>query len=168
VTVLPYQPFWCEENVWHLAARDDVGEGPRSVVFVSNASQQVALWEQKASREPDGLVVWDYHVVLRVGAMLWDLDTRSGCPLDVGRWIDATFRPVDPAFAPRFRVVDAADYRRVFASDRRHMKDAQGNWRAPPPPWPAIGQGHTLPQFIDTSTPFLGEVLDLDGLRERA
>jgi hypothetical protein len=167
VSALPYQPFWCEENVWHLVVRDDLGEGDRSVVFVSNAGRQVALWEQKASREPDGLVVWDYHVVLRVGGMLWDLDTRLPCPLPARAWVDATFRPVAPEYAPRFRVIEAAVFRDAFASDRRHMKDEHGQWRAPPPPWPAIGDGHTLPEFIDVARPFLGDVVDLEGLRAR-
>ncbi len=160
-----YQPFWCEENVWHLVGRDDLGAGPRSVVFVSNANRQVALWQQKASREPDGLVVWDYHVVLRVGAMLWDLDTQLPCPVAAARWIEETFRPVDEPYAPRFRVVSAADYLRTFASDRSHMRDEHGRWRAPPPPWPTIGEGHTLPRFIDMTDRFVGEVMDLQAFR---
>ena len=158
---LPYQPYWCEENVWQLAARDDLGDGARRVVFVSNAARQVALWAQKASREHDGLVVWDYHVVLVVGDALWDLDTRLGAPVEVRRWLAETFRPCRPELAPRFRVIEADVYLRELASDRSHMKDEHGSWRADPPPWPVIGSGHTLPRFIDMDDAFVGEVIDL-------
>lgn len=165
MTVLPYQPFWCEENVWQLARRDDLGSGRRRVVFVSNSAQQVALFEQKASREDDGLVVWDYHVVLLVGVMAWDLDSRLPCPVAATRWLDATFRPVPEPHAPRFRVIEGDEFVREFASDRRHMRAPDGTWRAEPPPWPAIGNGHALPRFIDVEAAFIGELHDLSSLR---
>ena len=34
------------------------------VVFVSNKKRVVPLWRQKAGREEEKLVIWDYHVIL--------------------------------------------------------------------------------------------------------
>ena len=35
-----------------------------SVVFVSNKKQVVPLWRQKAGKDEEKLVIWDYHVLL--------------------------------------------------------------------------------------------------------
>ncbi|EIN07838.1 hypothetical protein PUNSTDRAFT_69424 [Punctularia strigosozonata HHB-11173 SS5] len=64
-----YTSCYCEENAYLLCATfsqnaDVAASWDVSVAFVSNARQTVALWSQKASRDLDGLVVWDYHVVL--------------------------------------------------------------------------------------------------------
>ncbi|KAI0648246.1 N-terminal glutamine amidase-domain-containing protein [Trametes meyenii] len=68
-----YTPCYCEENVYLLARRftqlsevhatERRGPWPWQifVVFISNGGKTVALWSQKAR---DGVVVWDYHVVL--------------------------------------------------------------------------------------------------------
>jgi hypothetical protein len=40
-------------------------------------------------------------------------------------------------------------------------------WLSPPPPWPAIGEGTNLMRFIDMQADFLGEVLELEDLRDR-
>lgn len=41
-----------------------------------------------------------------------------------------------------FRIVHAPLFFRFFASDRRHMKDAVGNWTAQPPVYdPIIAEG---------------------------
>jgi hypothetical protein len=50
---------------------------------------------------------------------------------------------------PMLRIIAAHEYRERFASDRRHMRDASGGWQQPPPPWPAIGRGHTLDAILD-------------------
>ena len=34
------------------------------VVFVSNKKRVVPLWRQKAGRDEEKLVIWDYHVIL--------------------------------------------------------------------------------------------------------
>lgn len=36
------------------------------------------------------------------------------------------------------RVIPAVTYLQKFASDRSHMKHADGTWRMPPPPYPCI------------------------------
>jgi hypothetical protein len=159
---LEYQPFYCEENVWHLARRF---EGrPAKVVFISNAQKTCALWQQRAA-EPGLPVIWDYHVVLSAARMIHDLDTRLPFPSPAREWIDGTFPlPLPEELAPRFRVVSAARFVEVFASDRSHMRDAGGAYRASPPPWAPIGIGSNLMRFADMSDGFEGEVCALDGL----
>lgn len=42
-----------------------------------------------------------------------------------------------------FRVVHAPIFLRSFASDRRHMKDSDGNWiEEPPPHEPIVAEGN--------------------------
>jgi hypothetical protein len=147
-TPVKYQPYWCEENVWwlcHDLARDDpapeggrVGEVPIQhwALFITNERKSCALRHQRAG-DP---VVWDYHVVLVVErgvAEVWDLDTLLGLPLPLHDYLAATFVPVPEVFAPRFRLVAAADYLARFHTDRSHMRTPSGGWQKPPPSWPA-------------------------------
>lgn len=154
-----YQPFWCEENAWHLAADPCVastgGAGERRVLILSGSSGTVACWAQRAA-EPGEVVLWDYHVVLAVraadGWLVWDQDTRLGCPLPVEVWLTGTFpvpEQVPAKFSPRFLAISAADYRRDLRSDRSHMRTASGGWQHPPPPWPLIAGGSvTLAEYV--------------------
>jgi protein N-terminal glutamine amidohydrolase len=150
-----YCPLFCEENIWHLAV-DKVVPVPveqRRVVFISNARRRIVIRHQRAGG--GGAVFWDYHVVLVADGKVWDPDTTLRFPEDVDLWLRESFDPKDP---PRFRVIDAPTYRARFASDRSHMVGT------PPPPWPPIGKGMNLMQFVDMETPFLGEVVDAQGL----
>jgi hypothetical protein len=166
-----YQPFFCEENVWHLCADPRVPPAPRAVLFVSNRDRTVAFLQQRAGRA-DTPVVWDYHVVLVVRGdaqwWVWDLDTRLPLPVPLSRWLEESFalpRGFPPPFAPRFRVVEAEQYRAGFRSDRSHMRGPDGAWRADPPPWPAIlGGAHDLSRYVDLEQPDPGRVADLDAL----
>jgi protein N-terminal glutamine amidohydrolase len=160
-----YQPFYCEENVWHLCHDERIVGTRRFAVFISNATRACLMHAQRAA-PPGEPVMWDYHVVLLTGRDVWDLDCRLGAPLPVQTWLDATFPVLLPApSAPRFRVVDAELFVERFASDRSHMRDAAGGWKQPPPPWPIIGDGSmNLNSFIDMERPFLGEVVDARGL----
>lgn len=169
-----YQPFYCEENIWHLTQR--LAGRPSHVVFITNASRRCLLLGQRAGGASAGEVVWDYHVVLfgqASGAawQVWDLDCTAGAPLPARRWITATFAHVGhtpPEFDPRFRVIDAAIFAERFASDRRHMRQSDGSWQAPPPPWPVIGDGHNLMRWVDLDDHEMpGEVIDLAELRRR-
>ena len=161
-----YWPFYCEENVWHLCSDRDAIDSPverRQVLFVSNARKQVAMRHQRAGE--GGAVVWDYHVVLLAGGRLWDLDTTLGFGIPPAVWLAESFVPGSPE--PRFRVIDAPAYVASFASDRSHMIGADGRPLKPPPPWPPIGKGMNLMRFVAMGEPFLGEVIDLEGLRRR-
>ena len=162
-----YQPFYCEENVWWLADQHP-GRQCRAV-FISNVNRQVLLLSQRAGREPDGLVIWDYHVVLKVGLddgwYIHDLDCSRGALLPIGDWVDVTFADLParfPVYAPRFREVDHAEYRTTFSSDRSHMRTPDGGWIKPPPEWPALaaeGQpASNLMRFVDVTQPFVGRV----------
>lgn len=173
-----YTPFFCEENIWHLASDRRELPGGRLVVLVLGedpARPAVAVWAQRAAGDAP-CVVWDYHVVLAEQASpgqgweVYDLDTMLGCPVPAAQWIAASFPVEVPGLAPRFRVLDAADYLRAFSSDRRHMRAADGAELRPFPPWPAIldAEGrHLLPRLIDPSDAFLGEICDREGLRGR-
>ncbi|MCG5053300.1 MAG: hypothetical protein KA712_10115 [Myxococcales bacterium] len=152
--LFPYQAYWCEENVWQLAHQDATRADERFVVLLTGASGRVACWEQKAGA-PGEPVLWDYHVVLAVKTdafAIWDLDSRLGMPVPATHYLEKTFpfpRAVPEAFQPRFACVDAQLYLSTFGSDRAHMRDRQGLWRQPPPPWPPIeGRGLTLAGLI--------------------
>lgn len=161
-----YQPCYCEENVWHLAGDPALAALPRRVVFLSNPARQVLMFGQRAAGEA-GYVVWDYHVVLLVKDAGWqvhDLDFVGGRPVPVAAWLQASFPltgRVPGHLEPRLRVIGADRFRAVFSSDRSHMRTADGGWRAPPPAWPAPGQGTNLMRFVDVEADFEGEVLDL-------
>ena len=46
-----------------------------SVVFVSNKKQVVPLWRQRAGKDEEKLVIWDYHAVLIYRPdHRWDID----------------------------------------------------------------------------------------------
>jgi hypothetical protein len=151
-----YAPFWCEENIWHLAADPRVGDGEREVLLLTGAGGLVACWQQRAARFPGAPVVWDYHVVLAVDApagwMIWDLDSLIGCPVPAAAWLAATFpdsQHVKPEYQPRFLIMSGADWRRELHSTRDHMRTPQGGWRHPLPDWPRIlGTGPGLGSWV--------------------
>ncbi|HEY4116670.1 MAG TPA: hypothetical protein VGM56_02390 [Byssovorax sp.] len=184
---LPYQPFYCEENVWHACrAPRFAGRWPRAV-FLSSAARAIVMWHQRAAPRLDAPVLWDYHVVLLVEApwQVWDVDSTLGAPLDAATYLARSFpyaapRPDDDArswrrripaeMAPRFRLVEAAELVARFASDRAHMRAPSGRYKQPPPPWPPIGapgEPSNLSRFLDVDAPFLGEVLSFDDLFKR-
>ena len=138
-----YQPFWCEENIWHLAVHPAPGTGERLVLVITGAGTEVACWNQRAG-SPGQPVLWDYHVILAVRSpvwRIWDLDTSLGSPLPAQTWLHGTFpRPaqVRRTNQPRFAVFTASAWLAGFASDRSHMRRSDGGWQQPPPPWPPI------------------------------
>ena len=168
-----YHAFYCEENVFHLAAEPEIAHRPREVVFISNPDRSCVMWHQRAARRPGAPLLWDYHVVLLVGAPweVWDLDTTLGFPVPAEAYLGASFRADVPAeYLPLVRVVEARVFTGAFASDRSHMRRPDGRWLRPPPPWPALGAAGAEPnlmRFVDVTSPFLGEVLDLDAMRAR-
>jgi protein N-terminal glutamine amidohydrolase len=168
-----YQPFYCEENVFHLAAEPSLARRPREVVFISNAARSCPVWHQRAAPRDGWPILWDYHVVLLVATPweVWDLDTTLGMPAPAQHYLRESFRAgVPDELAPRFRVVDAGAFVSTFASDRSHMRGAGGHYKEPPPPWPPLGAPGAEPnlaRFVDVTAPFHGEVLDLRGLLAR-
>ena len=163
-----YWPYYCEECVWKLCKSLNDAEKKRAyAVVISNVRKQVLFWHQKASPEEDP-IVWDYHVILFLdsdrGWQAWDLASRLPCPISVDEYLLHSFRPdlpVPPEMRPRFRLADADQYQRQLATDRSHMKNEDGSFRAPPPPWPPISQETNLDQWIDMTNPYPGSVLDL-------
>lgn len=167
-----YQPFYCEENVYHLCGHPEVADCSPAAVFIRGLGAHVAMWGQRLAQRPAEPVIWDYHVVLltRRPWRIWDLDTRYACPLAADTYLRRSFRPrlkLRADLAPWFRVVDAAELARTFASDRSHMRTPDGGWTAPPPDWPPIGAGNTLHRYLDRNDAVAGEILDLPGLLAR-
>jgi hypothetical protein len=167
-----YQPYYCEENVWQLCGDAALAGRRLDVVFVSNPAREVAMWHQRAA-SPGEAIIWDYHVLVLAHdpAEVWDLDTDLGMRIAARDYFAASFRAgVEARFAPRFRVVEASEFRRAFASDRSHMRRADGTFVMPPPPWPPIGERgarSNLADFVDTEAPFLGELESLDTMIAR-
>ncbi|NXD05862.1 NTAQ1 amidohydrolase, partial [Nothocercus nigrocapillus] len=137
-----------EENVWKLCdyirSRDQYPLEEFYAVFISNERRMIPLWKQK-SGHGDEPVVWVKHFVLYFLCILlfssvcyalcekeWALVLCDKCSviLPPSSGIILLFRKV--------RMIRADLYLRTFASDRSHMKDANGKWQKPPPSYPCI------------------------------
>lgn len=174
-----YASQYCEENVWQLCKLLHDNNVPLQhvhVVFVSNKQQACCIWEQRASSdEHQGLVVWDYHVLLLSTAeqLVFDLDTKLGFPCAADEYFARAFGlsgQVKPEFRALFRLVPAREYLDKFASDRSHMLQEDGEYMATPPSWDCIRTEEStmnLPQFMRVTEPVDGvksETLDLEAL----
>merc|ERR1719483_1086250 len=171
-----YAACYCEENVYKVCQMlSEKFESELSkcwAVFVSNKKRVVPLWRQKAGRDEEKLVIWDYHVILIYRpderTLVYDLDSELPFPTYFHKYVTETFRTdaiLNPEYHRIFRVVPATIFLQNFASDRRHMRKEDGSWLKPPPPYPCILNSisaHNLDEFIsmDASTGF-GEVLSL-------
>ena len=152
-----YCPRYCEENVWHLCQEPYFASLDSKVVVISNERRACAFWHQRAAHGIGVPTIWDYHVVVLVYAnhwCVWDLDSTLGLPVSAREYFSETFRDLPPGFtmfSPCFRIMKAADYVERFSSDRSHMRDRDGGWLAPPPPWPLILNGElpSLPSMFD-------------------
>lgn len=165
-----HTPYYCEENVYHLCKKlctdgMEAGEGSDLfVVFISNEKKQIPLWHQKASQRADGITLWDYHVICvqkkegNSPHLVWDLDSSLQFPSPLASYVSETVRPSIQLFSEFqrfFRIVHAPIFLRSFASDRRHMKDSEGNYMYQPPTYEAIiaedGTVHNLNEYIEMS-----------------
>ncbi|XP_075931740.1 protein N-terminal glutamine amidohydrolase [Anarhichas minor] len=172
-----YTSCYCEENVWKLCEfvrteRTALLE-ELFVVFISNENRMVPLWKQKSGRG-DRPVIWDYHVVLlqvrlHSSSLVYDLDTELSFPCSLKLYSDQALRSdrnIKPAYHRKLRVVPADSFLLNFASDRSHMKDSEGSWRMPPPPYPPIRTTEcqmNLDDFISMSPAVgWGRVFSLD------
>ncbi|XP_020369002.1 protein N-terminal glutamine amidohydrolase isoform X1 [Rhincodon typus] len=144
-----YTSCYCEENIWKLCEyirnRRQYPLEEWYTVFISNDQKMVPIWSQQ-SGSGDQPVIWDYHVILLhdCGGQhceVYDLDTTLPFPCPFDTYVKEAFRSEDlirPAFRRKLRVLRADLYLKTFASDRSHMKDVNGMWRMPPPPYPCI------------------------------
>ena len=179
VRTSPYASCYCEENVYRLVDALRHGPHPAYAVFISSRSKFCPVWCQRSARAADEPVMWDYHVVAAVflpsGAYVCDFDTRLGAVTDALAYVDAALGPAARApfeYRPRVRVVAAATLVDHFASDRRHMRDDDGTYQAPPPAWapvrgPAAAAAWNLDSFADTTTPrrHRGAAMDVASFR---
>jgi hypothetical protein len=165
-----YQPFYCEENAWWLCAEPVLGPGLRHVVFITNRAGLCPFLNQRAAA-PGEAIGWDYHCVVLDGrGRIWDLDTRLGLPLPGRDWLAGSMpfaAGLPAALKPMFRLVPATHFRRDFASDRGHMRLPDGRWQHPPPPWPPIGLGMNLADYLSPSSDGPGELFGLSGFVAR-
>lgn len=181
-----YTSCYCEENIWHLCQRikrhvPDQFESGCHVVFISNPKRVIPLWAQKVSKREDGLVFWDYHVVLIQvqvedgSVFVFDLDTALPFPCPLADYYSHAIQS-EECFRPRyrryFRVISGGSFLAHFASDRSHMLNDEGHWNAPPPSYPPI-QTETCSNNLDSyismssSSDHFGRVFDLGGFYEQ-
>ncbi|EPQ58414.1 hypothetical protein GLOTRDRAFT_114844 [Gloeophyllum trabeum ATCC 11539] len=163
-----YTRCYCEENIYLLAAnfegRNDVKDRWETfVIFISNPRKTVALWNQTAR---EGIVVWDYHVILVLrprpakidrmdrshdeedaASWVYDFDTQLPRPCTAKDYIAGTFPSGDELpteYQSLFRVIPAQTYLDNFASDRSHMNarrplaEALPQYVSPPPEYAPI------------------------------
>uniref|UniRef100_A0ACD5TH35 Uncharacterized protein n=1 Tax=Avena sativa TaxID=4498 RepID=A0ACD5TH35_AVESA len=174
-----HTPYYCEENVYLLCKEliraglaDPVGTDLYAV-FISNEEKKVPLWYQKASRNDDGFVLWDYHVICiqsrrnrgYVPDLVWDLDSTLPFPCPFPQYVADAVQPLafaDSIYRRLFRVIHGPVFLRSFASDRSHMKDPMGNWIALPPKYEPIvaedGNTNNLNEYITMSTNDVGDL----------
>ncbi|CAM8941413.1 unnamed protein product [Rhodiola kirilowii] len=163
-----HTPYYCEENVYMLCKKLcalGIAEPDASdlfVVFISNDKKQIPMWQQKASSRPDGLVLWDYHVICiqktrgNSLALVWDLDSKLPIPTPLASYVSESIKSsfhLFPEFQRCFRIVHAPIFLKNFASDRRHMIDQDGAWLHQPPDYEPIvaadGTEHNLNEFMN-------------------
>ncbi|XP_028296686.1 protein N-terminal glutamine amidohydrolase-like [Gouania willdenowi] len=164
-----YTSCYCEENVWKLCdfvRREQTAPLDQlDVVFISNENRTVPLWEQKSGQGEEP-VIWDYHVVLlqtvpQSGYLIYDLDSELPFPCHANIYIHKALRSdqnLKPQYHRKLRVIPANDFLSRFSSDRSHMKNSDGTWKMPPPPYPPISTAEcqtNLEDFISVS-PFVG------------
>lgn len=169
ISQFSHTPYYCEENVYHLCKKlwTSGTEGQGSdlfVVFISNEKKQIPLWHQKASQRAEGLTLWDYHVICvqkkkgESPLLVWDLDSTLQFPCPLVSYVADAIKPSIQLFSEFqrfFRIVHAPIFLRTFASDRRHMKDSEGNWMYQPPEHDPIiaedGTVHNLNEYMEMS-----------------
>jgi hypothetical protein len=156
---------------WYGSHTFGASHGPSrgALLFIFGVGEWVAVHHQTAAEEGRP-VYWDYHVVAVVGSaggersgtpddIRWfalDPDSRLPFGYPLSQYLTATFPPGTPG-APRFRRLPWEEGREWFGSDRRHMRDGNGGWLQPPPPWPMINpEHHRLPECLTRSDNGIG------------
>jgi hypothetical protein len=172
-TTLLYQPYFCEENVLQLLQSSHLPES-RCAMFISNANKTVAMWGQKASRNKNEPVVWDYHVVLLLpkDGLVLDLDNREKLVWPLREWLEYSFRKdlTPEHLVPMFRIISKKEFETKFSSDRSHMLNPESGLPLKPfPKWEAPFNstlGMNLMRWVDVSDTIGGTVVDQIGLEQ--
>lgn len=153
----PYQPYYCEENAYALLTETPIDGMDPYMLFITNDDRRVMMFQQAAGAEPSGAIIWDYHVVVLTAKSMevWDQDSVAGFPLPLEEYLELSFGPSDLApqtWRPQFRLLSRAAAKSNFSTDRSHMRDANGEFLQPPPPWdpPTNGEAN-LEAVLDTS-----------------
>ena len=167
-TSLKYQPFYCEENIWHLCQHPDYSVG--KVIFISADGDYFPMFFQWAGQGKNQLILWDYHVVLLQDGKIHDFNSTLSFSTPLHHYFAHSFadeRLLQPEMMPKFRVISAEDFTASFLSDRSHMKSQLG-WSAAPPSWPAISESSSnLESFTDMKDLEFGEILSAAQLLEQ-
>lgn len=162
---LKYQPFYCEENIWHLCQHPDYLDG--EVVFIAGYGDYFPMLCQQGSENQGSLVFWDYHVVLLKDGNIHDFNTTLPFSSGVNDYFAQSFideNRLSPLQVPVFRVIPADEFVTAFQSDRSHMKTSEG-WSAEPPEWPLISElSSNLGQFANMGDLKFGQVLSASEL----
>jgi protein N-terminal glutamine amidohydrolase len=180
-----YAAYFCEENIWHLCRDEGPNHGlegvplaQRQVWIITNRIRTALCACQRGGQTKshgdvvyEGVVIWDYHVVLSSGAQgqVWDFNSMLPMGVAAAAYLSSTFPVRNGRYAPRIAVVPALDYVELFASDRRHMVDEAGQPRQPHPPWPQIrgsraSSSFTLDDLLTEDGHHPGHWFDIDSL----
>lgn len=132
-----YTPYFCEENIWHLAnslVNEGINEKALSVLFLSNQARQIVLYQQRNALSSQA-IIWDYHVILQqtitpcqhddTESLIYDFDTILPFPVKKTVYFDLSFPSPErllPQFHMLIRTIPAVEYLAYFSSDRSHMK----------------------------------------------
>ncbi|MDH5516510.1 MAG: protein N-terminal glutamine amidohydrolase [Gammaproteobacteria bacterium] len=125
-----YTKQFCEENIWKLVdllLSQAVPATELDVVFISNQSRQVAVFNQQRGSLHQPLI-WDYHVVLlhttATDFFIYDFETLAHFPCPASHYFRLSFPPLiaeAASYSPLFRLIPASEYHQHFSSDRSHM-----------------------------------------------
>ncbi len=173
-----YCAFYCEENIWKLCQEPEFKGKTAFVAFISNPQRSCAIWHQKAAKSATVPVVFDYHVILLTKDeeqdwLVWDLDTTLDFPVKAETYFHDSFSvgPLVPEeYQPLFRLLSPQDYILNLSTDRSHMKDKESDYLQPAPDWESPFQpekGMNIFRFVQMEEDFIGEVMDLQMVRER-
>ncbi|ORY47872.1 hypothetical protein BCR33DRAFT_714926 [Rhizoclosmatium globosum] len=127
-----HTPCYCEENTL-LLLKQLISQLPSDTkgyaVFVSNPSKSIPIWHQTKG-----------NPVSSTSFLVYDLDSTLPFPSTAEVYSKLALPILDPELTKYhryYRVVEAHEYFKTFASDRRHMQK-DGEWMAPPPSYPGF------------------------------
>lgn len=175
ITSFKYTENYCEENIWQLCQHPELKDYIKKVLFISNENKNCAFHFQK-SVSGETVVWWDYHVILLASKehedLVYDFDSTLGYPIEFKEYLRKTFplsNGQDLSNQAQFKSIASEIFVQDFYSDRRHMKDSEGNWLFEPPKWPCITTGIKLPlnDLFDFSKTSKLPVLSLEEIQAK-